>query len=241
MQFKKLLKSRLSYKQIRWLRDIYYFLMFPFHRNNLTRLARVYGSDKGDYHKYTLLYEKHFRKLRFKRIGLLEIGVGGYDNPVLGGGSLRMWKRYFPFGRIYSIDIYDKSLLQGKRIKIFRGDQSDPEFLKETYSKIGRLDIVIDDGSHINSHVIDSFKILFPLLSSNGVYVVEDTQTSYMGNFGGDPDRLDNEGTMMNFFKKLADGPNYSEFKNDKKNYPASLGISSIHFYHNIIFIYKSH
>jgi len=31
-----------------------------------------------------------------------------------------MWKKYFPSGNIYSIDIYDKSALQEERIKIFR-------------------------------------------------------------------------------------------------------------------------
>jgi hypothetical protein len=36
---------------------------------------------------------------------MLEIGVGGYDSPISGGESLRMWKTYFPFAKIFALDI----------------------------------------------------------------------------------------------------------------------------------------
>jgi hypothetical protein len=88
---------------------------------NLDRLGRIYRTDKSGLHFYTHHYQTHFRKFKFKRINLLEIGVGGYDNPEFGGNSLRMWRKYFPFGRIFSLDIYDKSLHQERRIKIFKG------------------------------------------------------------------------------------------------------------------------
>jgi hypothetical protein len=104
----------------------------------------------------------------------------------------------------------------------------------------GRFDIIIDDGSHVNGHVIDTFKFLFPRLKDGGIYVIEDTQTSYWEDYGGDSKNLDNPKTIMNFFKKLTDSLNNQEFiiqdyiqsYYDKK-------IISIHFYHNIIFIYK--
>lgn len=73
-----------------------------------------------------------------------------------------MWKRYFPFGRISSIDIYDKTFFQERRIKIFQGSQTDTLFLKKVINQIGSPDIIIDDGSHINSHVIETFQFLFP-------------------------------------------------------------------------------
>ena len=41
--------------------------------------------------------------------------MGGYRNPHYGGNSLRMWKKYFPWGRITSVDIHDKSALQERR------------------------------------------------------------------------------------------------------------------------------
>ena len=55
------------------------------------------------------------------------------------------------------------------------------------------LDIIIDDGSHINEHVIRTFQYLFPKLKPGGIYVVEDTQTSYRQDYGGDDKNLNND------------------------------------------------
>jgi cephalosporin hydroxylase len=85
-----------------------------------------------------------------------------------------MWAKYFPKSEILGIDLYDKSLLDYRRIKTFQGRQSDEEFL----AQFNNLDIIIDDGSHINSDVIKSFEILFPRLNLGGYYCIEDTQVS---------------------------------------------------------------
>ena len=212
--------------------------LLPF---NLTRMAKYYDTDKWGRHYYTPNYQNHFRKFKFEKIKLLEIGVGGYDSPDKGGNSLRMWKKYFPFGKIYSIDIYDKHKLQENRIRIFQGSQIDELFLQELMKEIGELDIIIDDGSHNNQHIIKTFEILFPYLKVGGIYVVEDTETSYREELKGDSQDLTNPKTTMNFFKTFPDRINKSEFnlpifEND--NY--SNFIFSIHFYHNLIFIYKS-
>jgi demethylmacrocin O-methyltransferase len=182
----------------------------------------------------------HLERFRYRRINLLEIGVGGYENPHLGGKSLRMWKKYFPFGNIFSIDIYDKPSLQENRIKIFKGNQIDKDFLNKVTDKIGGIDIIIDDGSHINEHVIGTFNILFPKLKDKGIYVIEDTQTSYWEDFGGNSKNLNDPKTIMNYFKSLTDALNNQEFliPNYKQNY-FDKKIVSMHFYHNMIFIYK--
>src|SRR5262249_14446190 len=72
---------------------------------NLTALANINGTDKWGSHWYTPAYEAHFKHLRTKKLKILEIGVGGYEDPNAGGESLRMWKYYFPKSQIYSIDI----------------------------------------------------------------------------------------------------------------------------------------
>ena len=207
---------------------------------NLNKLANLYGTDKGGFHFYTEHYQTHFRRFKYKRIKLLEIGVGGYENPNEGGNSLRMWKKYFPFGMIFSIDIYDKTPLQENRIKIFQGSQVDKEFLQGVMDKIGGLDIIIDDASHRNEHVIKTFEILFPYLRDGGIYVVEDTETSYRDEMGGDSQELSNPKTTMNFFKSFPDRINHLEFEistSQKKDYDQN--IYSVHFYHNLIIIYK--
>jgi hypothetical protein len=67
------------------------------------------------------------------------------------------------------MDIYDKSPQEESRIKIFKGSQVDYPFLDSALAEMGDLDIIIDDGSHINEHVINTFKYLFPKLKSGGM------------------------------------------------------------------------
>ncbi|WP_298247542.1 class I SAM-dependent methyltransferase [uncultured Christiangramia sp.] len=211
-----------------------------FYKKDLSRIGQIFKTDKFEKHNYTPVYQKHFHPLRKKKINLLEIGVGGYKNPISGGNSLRMWKGYFRKAKIFAIDIYDKEKLQEKRIKIFKGSQIDLNFLNHVYSEIGKLDIIIDDGSHINEHVITSFKFLFPKLNEQGIYVIEDIQTSYWPEYGGSSLELNNPETIMGFFKSLTDGLNHAELIiPDYKASYLNLNIESIHFYHNMIFIYK--
>lgn len=216
-----------------------------FLRKNLTQLALLYRTDKAGEHQYTQHYQRHFQPWRRKKLNILEIGIGGYENPKGGGRSLRMWRAYFPKSRIFGIDIYDKSHHDEKRIKTFQGSQVDTDFLKRVVEEIGRVDIIIDDGSHFNDHVITSFNFLFPLLADNGIYVVEDTQTSYWGSkvqdmdYGGSSD-LTAPHTSMNYFKSLIDGLNHEEFTSDEY-VPTYFDkhITAMHFYHNLVFIYK--
>lgn len=235
---KTYLKKNTSPKQFRFIKSVSQGILALPVGFNLKILARIYKSDKWGAHYYAKHYQDHFRKFKFKKIKLLEIGVGGYENPDIGGNSLRMWKRYFPFGRIYALDLYDKKNFEEHRIKIFRGSQTDEHVLSELTEATGELDIIIDDGSHINSHVIKTFAALFPKLKQGGIYVIEDTQTSYWPDYGGSHQA--EQATIMNYFKHLTDGLNHEEFM--IAGYEPSYfdrNIVSMHFYHNLIMIYK--
>jgi hypothetical protein len=240
LNLKDWLRSRLSpehsAKLRRYLNEP---LGFAFQRN-LPRLAVVYGTDKWGRHWYAAHYARHFQHLRRKRITLLEIGIGGYENPQDGGGSLRMWRRYFPYAQIVGLDFFDKSPHAEKRIRIYRGDQSDEKILQKIVSEAGRPDIIIDDGSHINRHVIKSFEVLFPLLADDGIYVVEDTQTAYWPDTGGSSENLVTAPTSMCLFKSLVDGLNHEEYI--KPGYVPTYHdrhIVAVHFYHNLVVIQK--
>ena len=234
------LKRILGRNLFKKLKSIYLgVLALPF-GNNLNALAQIYKTDKWGNHNYTEHYAKHFRKFKYKRIKLFEIGVGGYHDKDIGGNSLRMWKRYFSFGMIYSLDIYDKSHFEESRIRIFKGSQIDKILLDNIFRQIGEPDIIIDDGSHINDHVIKTFELLFPKLKTGGIYVVEDTGTSYWPDYGGDSEDLNNPATIMNYFKRLTDCLNHQELV--RNNYMPTYfdrNIFSIQFYHNQIFIFK--
>jgi hypothetical protein len=151
----------------------------------LTRLAIKHGTDKWGPHFYTPVYHELFSKFRDRPIRLLEIGVGGYDVKILGGASLAMWADYFSNGQITGIDSAEKRLDLNPRVKLFRGSQEDPAFLKQVCSERGPFNIVIDDGSHVPEHVVLSFDLLFSSLAGGGMYVIEDVQTAFWPNFGG--------------------------------------------------------
>jgi len=236
----KNLKSKFSFRTKQVIKNKLLFFAAFFVSSNLTTLAKLFKTDKWGSHFYTTHYQTHFKKFRFKKIKFLEIGVGGYNDPYSGGNSLRMWKAYFPFAIIYSLDIYDKSPHEENRIKIYQGSQVDTDFLQSLCNEIGNFDIIVDDGSHINEHVIKSFEFLFPKLKKGGIYVVEDTQTSYWSEYGGNSDSFNMEGTIYHYFKSLIDGLNHQEFMiNDYKKSYFDSNIVSMHFYHNMIFIYK--
>jgi len=208
--------------------------------NDLIHLALKHRVDKWASHWYVQHYHRHFAPFRYQKINLLEIGVGGYQHSAEGGGSLRMWEEYFPYADIYGIDIYDKSAHQRGRIRIRQGSQDDERFLDSLFREAGSFDIIIDDGSHINSDVIKSFSILFPYLSVNGIYAVEDVQTSYWPHFGGDSIDLNNRGNIVGFFKHLVDSLNYEELMIPEYR-PSYFDkhIIAMHFYHNLIIIKK--
>lgn len=227
--------KRKTFKYIRLYEEFFAF----FNQDNLNKLAEIYRTDKWGTHFYTQHYNTHFQSRRFKKLNILEIGVGGYDDPLKGGNSLRMWKRYFPNSNIYSLDIEDKSFHQERRIKIFKGSQIDFEFLDKVVSEIGEIDIIIDDGSHINEHVINTFEYLYPKLKLGGIYAIEDTQTSYFESYGGDYKNISNQHTMMNFFKNMIDSLNSKEISGRELNF-YDKHITQMHFYHNLIFIYKN-
>lgn len=205
---------------------------------DLGLLAALYGTDKFGEHEFTPVYQALMRPSRGKPVRLLEIGVGGFAG-VLGGESLRMWESYFRRGRIYGIDVYDKTALSGGRVKVLQCSQADAPKLDALAREIGPFDFIIDDGSHLNAHQIETFRILWPHLKDGGTYIVEDVQTSYWPAYGGGllgtPAYAN---SCMHWFKNLADSVNLPEFLEPA---PAGLdpGIASIAFHHNLIVLRK--
>ena len=203
---------------------------------NLTSIAEIYKTDKLE-HGYTAVYEKYFENIRDHKLQILEIGIAD-------GKSLLMWSDYFKNSTIIGIDIHKINLIEKNldrtNIKVHQGSQSDESFIKEITNNYCNFDIIIDDGSHLRKDVIKSFHLLFPHLNNDGLYVVEDMQTSYNHFFGGNPFDLKYSNSHMNFFKHLTDRLNYQEIANPfyvTNKYDAK--IINISFYHNLVFVRK--
>jgi hypothetical protein len=210
---------------------------------DLGELAAECGTDKWSaLHRYPEHYDRHFGPLRGRRLTLLEIGVGGFGAADLGAESLRMWKHYFPRAILYGLDIEDKTRFAEGRIVTVRADQTDPVSLAALADEVGPFDIVIDDGSHVSADVLASFRTLFDHVRPNGLYVIEDLQTSYWKPmFDGDDRDLANPRYTMGFLKGLLDGLHHEEFlhRDAREEQPTDRLIRSMHFYHNLCFIEK--
>ena len=207
----------------------------------LATLARISGTDKARGHDYMPAYERFFSPFRNRRITVLEIGVGGGDLED-GGRSLNLWEAYFRRATIVGIDIIDKRAQSRGRVHVHQCSQVDAAELERLAHRYGGFDIVIDDGSHVNEHQIESFRILFPLMKRESLYVVEDTQTSYWPAFGGGT--VGTPGyrhSAMSYFEGLVPGLNHAEFLPGARANATSLdgAIRAIYFEHNLVIVVK--
>ncbi len=162
----------------------------------LQECAMRYKTDKCKefYHNYISSYEKIFGDP--KNINnVLEIGLGFGDHEkhmlanvtqeYRGGNCLLMWRDYFPGANIFGVDIFAPGMMHGyDRIQTFVADQSSASDLNRVLEAIGgKLDIVIDDGSHLPEHQKLSFMYLERGLSEGGVYVIEDVSPAALEGF----------------------------------------------------------
>ncbi|HEX6346577.1 class I SAM-dependent methyltransferase [Umezawaea sp.] len=210
---------------------------------DLNALAARHVADKwGLWHWFTPHYDRHFSRLRHEHVRVLEIGIGGYRDPDVGGGSLRVWRDYFTRGQIFGVDVFAKNGLDEERIKTVRGSQDDPEFLRALAAEHGPFDIVIDDGSHINGHVLTTFRELYGHVRNGGFYVVEDLWTAYAPGYGGQATSSAGEGTSIGLLKSVVDALHYEEWTSPDEGADAPDHAASavgLHVYRNIAFIEK--
>ena len=156
--------------------------------NNLENLFNYFGTDKGSKvldpysslktrsfikgHNFAKFYEKNLKKIKNKKINVLEIGVWK-------GASTASFFYYFPNANFISIDRNFKFIFFSKRINFFFCDTTINDNLKkltEFFIKknVTSFDVIIDDGSHILSNILKNFIFFFKFLKSKGIYIIED-------------------------------------------------------------------
>jgi hypothetical protein len=141
----------------------------------LERLAGTFGTDKLE-HGYIPSYVRHIGERRLKPVVVVEIGLKKRRPGYQGCESLRMWREYFPAGRIIGLDIIDVSKLPPvANTEVYRCDCTDAGAIEETLSRHDIApDLVIDDGAHTpRSHQI-ALGSIFPRMRSGGTYFIED-------------------------------------------------------------------
>ena len=196
-------------------------------------LGRIFLAHRGrptqKWIGYPEAYDRQLARWRGKPVRLLEIGVSQ-------GGSLEIWRDYLGGQAvIFGIDIEPACADRvdaPSQVRI--GSQADPAFLRSVVEEMGGVDIVIDDGSHVARHQRVSFRTLFPLLAEGGLYVVEDTHSSYWPGFfqGG----VRRRGTAVEMAKELID--DLHRFWHWQKR-PSHGDVHAVHAYDSVFFVEK--
>lgn len=149
------------------------------------------------WHHYFDVYERHLARFRGTKCKLMEFGV-------MDGGSLLMWSEYLgPDAQIFGVDIDRQTLkfdLMRPNIRVIAADQANKEALEILSRDFGPLDIVIDDGGHTARQQINTFNGMYAAVEETGVYICEDTHTSYWPKYKDAGDR-----TMIEHAKRLVD------------------------------------
>lgn len=147
---------------------------------NLLEIAKKYNTDKSLSAGFIENYSNYFERFRLLPIRILEIGV-------LHGGSLLMWREYFPNAEIIGLDLESCPFeYLPERIRYYQGSQDDEQFISRMALETAPngFDIIIDDAAHIGNLSRCSFNILFnKFLKPRGIYVIEDWGTGYFKNF----------------------------------------------------------
>lgn len=124
---------------------------------------------------YLRTYDRLFAPLIDKPVKILELGVRS-------GGSLLLWRDYFPNGVVAGLDVEPQSVSADERVKIYSGRQEDTALLSRIAKEVAPdgFDIVIDDASHIAAPTRASFWHLFDNhLKPGGLFAIEDWGTGY--------------------------------------------------------------
>jgi hypothetical protein len=146
------------------------------------------------WHGYADYYDKSLSHLRNKKIKMIEIGIGTWEEGDSSmkyhwndksdakkvnykpGNSLRTWKKYFNnLDYILGIDIKQDCMFEEPNIKTELLDSTVLNNGDKVNHKYGNnFDIILDDGLHSIDAQVKTFNNFWPLLKPNGIYLIED-------------------------------------------------------------------
>ena len=151
--------------------------------SSLDEIFNYFGTDKGTNvknqydknsdliigHGFAQFYEKHLSIFKNQKFDLLEIGTWH-------GASSAAFTIYFTQANIYGVDRNFKFNFKSNRIKFINCDLTIEKEFKDLQKIIDNktFKVIIDDGSHILTHIIKNLKFFLKRVESNCYYIIED-------------------------------------------------------------------
>lgn len=196
-------------------------------------LSRTDGRTMVKMDHYLDVYHRLLGAAEGRDVRFLEIGV-------FKGGSIPMWKGFWgPNAQLTFVDIDEACRRFAEdRVTVEIGDQEDRDFMAGLGERHGPFNVIVDDGGHMMSQQIASFEALWPYLADGGVYIIEDTHTSYWPGFGGG---FRAEGSLMEYAKGLIDRMHswYTDQDDIFPLDPIARDLSSVHIFDSMVVIEK--
>lgn len=138
---------------------------------SLVTLCENKRTDKNTEHSYAPVYDEYFRDRRYTARNILELGVQH-------GGSILLWHEYFENADIYGADIKllpeTKEMESMERIHLVCCDAYNTNSMEQFKQR--KYDVIIDDGPHTLESMQFMVKHYLPLLTEDGILIVEDIQ-----------------------------------------------------------------
>lgn len=184
---------------------------------------------------YFDIYDKHLNRFRGKNPVILEIGIDR-------GGSLELWHKMFENPTIYAVDANPEvnNIKFDFDVNIELGDQGDLNFWQRYIENKPKFDIIIDDGGHNMHQQINSLISLFPQLNLNGVYLVEDTHTSYVKAYGGGFQKQDSFIEIVKTFIDMINVEFIVDIDPPEHVAKTFFNLTNISFYNSVVVMEKT-
>lgn len=193
----------------------------------------------GKHSHYFEVYDRHVQKYVGTKPLVVEVGI-------CRGGSAEMWQKYFGDGAtIVGIDADPEAFKEEYQTPgciQLRGDQGSAEFWAEFCEKYPEIDVFIDDGGHHMTQQITTLIEVWESIKPGGIYICEDTHTSYWAEYGGG---LRRPQSFMEYSKKIIDVLNSLHVRDADKTQDEKIfqeyfqDIASMHFYDSMVIIEK--
>jgi len=162
--------------------------------HELTEICNNIGrTDKSNHHLYTEFYGPLLTPYRKSFTDILEIGVKQ-------GGSLLMWKEFFPNATIWGMDNegegpIPEDIINTEGLNVYLNDAYDPKVVEELIEDDKEYDLILDDGPHTPQSQLFMLNNYVDLLKEDGILIIEDVVSmeaalSIADSFQGDRGRL---------------------------------------------------
>jgi SAM-dependent methyltransferase len=149
---------------------------------SLQSLVNNSKTDKNTTHSYLDLYERLLQKKKNSAKYVLEVGIGSFTDK--NGGSIQLWRDYFPNATIYGLDILPlervmDELKSDPRVVLYT--QSDAYSVNFFRNNIGnkpfKFDFLLDDGPHTLESMKKFIQLYTRVMAHDGILIVEDVQS----------------------------------------------------------------